>query len=232
MKVFLPTSRVVRGGAFNFNGNRVRCAYRDGYSQDARHYWLGFRVVRIAVHQFSIRKEREMSKVEFEWCAVPAGEFIYGSKEDDDVAYFDEKPQSRVYLDEFEISKHAVTNEQWSSFCKDTNRKTPPHFVNGEPPKGRENHPVVNVSWQDANDFCAWAGVRLPSEKEWEKAARGTDGRIYPWGDEFDEGKCNSWKTGIQSTVPVNAFQNGASPYGCLNMSGNVWEWTSSVYDD
>jgi formylglycine-generating enzyme required for sulfatase activity len=170
--------------------------------------------------------------VEMEFVRIPAGEFIMGSdKQKDPQASDDETPQHKIRLDEYWIGKTPVTNAQYAVFAKATNQK----FAL---PKGKENHPVVNVSWNDAAVFCQWLSklsgqqVRLPSEAEWEKAARGTNGRIYPWGDEWDAKKCNSRDSGIRNTTPVGKFSPaGDSPYGCVDMAGNVWEWVADWYD-
>ena len=105
-------------------------------------------------------------------------------------------------------------------------------------PRGKEIHPVVYVSWHDALKYCQWLteatgkNITLPSEAEWEKAARGAnDALIFPWGNEFDAKRCNVNESGFGGTTPVGIFPNGASPYGCLDMAGNVWEWTRSLYD-
>jgi formylglycine-generating enzyme required for sulfatase activity len=102
--------------------------------------------------------------------------------------------------------------------------------------KGRLDHPVVNVSWHDVVAYTQWLAEqtgqpwRLPSEAEWEKAARGTDGRLYPWGDAFDANRCNTSEGNKGTTTPVDSFPDGASPYGALDMAGNVWEWTSTIF--
>jgi formylglycine-generating enzyme required for sulfatase activity len=167
---------------------------------------------------------------------VPAGEFLMGSDPGTDGhAYDNERPQGTLHLPGFYIVRVPVTNAQYAPFVQATFR-TPGHWEAGKPPQGKEDHPVVNVSWHDAVAYCDWlAGVtgklyRLPSEAEWEKGARGTDGRIYPWGDEWDAGRCNTEEAGVGDTTPVGAYPRGGSPYGLLDMAGNVWEWTRSLY--
>ena len=128
-----------------------------------------------------------------------------------------------------------MTNLQYRKFNNDTHRRSPSHFRNRTFPPGKADHPVTFVSWEDANAYCQWAGKRLPTDEEWEKAARGSDGRMFPWGDEFDIKRANTplrWKKLNQfgDTTPVGAFPAGASPYGLMDMSGNVWEWTASWY--
>ena len=103
--------------------------------------------------------------------------------------------------------------------------KKPSHWSNSAIPAGKENHPVVNVSWDNAQKFCQWAGVRMPTEQEWEKAAGGVDGRAYPWGNEApDTQRCNFNKQ-VGDTTPVGQYPKGVGPYGCLDMAGNVCEW-------
>ncbi len=160
---------------------------------------------------------------------VPAGEFLMGSNDCADAI-----PQHRVYLDGYWIYKTPVTVAQYRQYCQATRR------VLQKMPKAPrwgwiDDHPMVHISWHDAQAYCTWAGVRLPSETEWEKAARGTDGRKYPWGNVWDTNRlcCSKMKPGdAGSTSPVGNYPSGASPYGCLDMAGNVWEWCEDQVDD
>ena len=189
--------------------------------------------------QTSVAPSRKMavapstSPIAFDWVKIPAGEFIMGSDTSlDKDAYDDELPQHCLYLTDYWIAKIPVTNTQYQQFVNATVHKFPEHWTDGQIPKGKENHPVVNVDWQDAVAFCQWANVRLPTEAEWEKAARGSDSRIYPWGNEpLDKMHCNfGWNE--KDTTMVGNYPKGASFYGCLDMAGNVWEWTSTKYFD
>lgn len=166
-----------------------------------------------------------------EMILIPAGKFTMGT----DSRLPDEGPEHTVTLPAYYIDKYEVTNLQYKKFNDETNHKSPSHFRNRTFPEGKADHPVTFVSWEDANEYCQWAGKRLPTDEEWEKAARGSDGRNFPWGNEFDVNKANTpvrWeflkKDG--DTTPVGAFSAGVSPYGLYDMSGNVWEWTSSWY--
>ena len=166
-----------------------------------------------------------------EMLRVPAGKFIMGT----DARLSDEGPQHTVQLPSYWIDKYEVTNLQYQQFIEATGKRAPDHFANRTFPSGKADHPVTFVSWHDANSYCAWAGKRLPTDQEWEKAARGTDGRMFPWGSQFDINQVNTpvrWERLKQAgdTTPVGAFPGGASPYGALDMSGNVWEWTASWY--
>ena len=164
-----------------------------------------------------------------EWVEVPAGEFWMG----------DGTEAHQVYLDTFHISRVPITNGQYRLFVEATDHQPLGHWEEGRPPKGKESHPVVNVSWHQALAYCKWLSrvtgkrVMLPSEAEWEKAARGDkDRRKYPWGDTFDAVRCNSRDLGLGDTTPMGVFPDGASPYGALDMAGNVWEWCSSLDQD
>jgi formylglycine-generating enzyme required for sulfatase activity len=188
---------------------------------------------------------------------VPAGEFIMGSEELGD----DERPARRVHLDDFWIDRYEVTNERFARFVAATGYQTEaegrgwgwvwkdsgwervegadwrhPHGADSGI-EGKADSPVVLVSWNDAHAYCRWAGKRLPSEAQWEKAARGpaTDsgrGRRYTWGDEFDSGRANTGESQRGDTTPVGSFSpRGDSPYGASDMTGNVWEWVADWYD-
>jgi formylglycine-generating enzyme required for sulfatase activity len=158
---------------------------------------------------------------------VPAGEFVMG----------DEKPAHKVHLDAFYIGKYPVTNAEYARFVDCTGHYPPQHWPDGQTPAGKEDHPVVYVSWHDARAYARWAGMRLPTEAEWEKAASWDEARgekrAYPWGDQFDETRCNVRESDIGDTTPVGRYSPASdSPYGCADMAGNVWEWTSSLYRD
>jgi len=154
-----------------------------------------------------------------EMVRVLAGKFLYGEN------------KKQVELPEFWIDKAPVTNAEYTRFVAETEHELPSHWEGNTPPKGIADHPVTHVSWDDATAYARWAGERLPSEEEWEKAARGTDGREYPWG-KWAEDRCNWQGAGIGGTTPVGQYSlRGDSPYGCVDMAGNVWEWTASEHE-
>lgn len=169
-----------------------------------------------------------LAKVEVPMIAIPAGEFTMGS--DRGI----ERPPHTVFVEAFEIDQFEVTNEQFEKFVAATGYVTDAEKAGDTSwrayAKDKPNHPVVKVSWNDAKAFCEWAGKRLPTEAEWEKAARGTDGRIYPWGNEWDVNKVNAKESGYRGTTIVGSFPAGASPYGVMDMAGNVAEWTSDWF--
>ncbi len=130
------------------------------------------------------------------------------------------------------MAKTPVTNAHYAKFVRDTGHGHPEHWKNGKYANDLDAHPVVYVSWHDAMGYAEWAGLQLPTEQQWEKAARGQDGREYPWGNEWKP-YCNTYEAGIGTTTPVGYYSPfGDSPYGCVDMSGNVWEWTNSWYDE
>jgi formylglycine-generating enzyme required for sulfatase activity len=169
---------------------------------------------------------------------VPAGEFLLGSDrwpEEGDEAFL-------VKLDyDFYIAVTDVTNAQYQRFVEATGHRPPDtHDSEGEPepvwkgktfPADQADHPVTGVSWEDAMAYCEWAGLRLPSEPEWEKAARGTDGRTWPWGNDFDAAKCRSGVGSREGTGPVYEHPEGRSPYGLFAIAGNVAQWCVDWYD-
>jgi formylglycine-generating enzyme required for sulfatase activity len=163
---------------------------------------------------------------------VPAGAYTVGRDDESDL----EKPQHTVTLPAYFIDRTEVTNEEYKKFVDATNRKPPANWQGKTYPAGRANYPVTGVTWQDAADYAAWAGKRLPTEAEWEAAARGPQGLRYPWGNEWLPGQANiGVKAGEQAKdkqyppqiMEVGGFPQGASPAGALDMIGNVWEWTA-----
>jgi len=178
---------------------------------------------------------------------VPAGTFLMGSEEGRE----DEAPMRKVNLEAFYIDRYEVTNAQYVEFlndlgshvgrceghdCIEIKDEDPDSHITYNYETGRyeveagyEDHPVIKVSWYGAKAFCEHYGKRLPTEAEWEKAARGADGRVYPWGDEADASRANV-DDRIGDTTPVGSYPAGASPFGALDMAGNVWEWVGDWY--
>ncbi len=159
-----------------------------------------------------------------EMAVVPAGDFLMGS--DDPELDADERPAARVHVETFWIDRVEVTNARYG-FCVEAGACSLPAgpAVNDAT---KAHHPATIVSWVQAAAYCQWVGKRLPTEAEWEKAARGGDGRRYPWGPSFEPDRLNAGYTA--GTTAVGRYAGGASPYGVLDMAGNVWEWTSSLY--
>jgi formylglycine-generating enzyme required for sulfatase activity len=191
--------------------------------------------------------------LEPQWCDVPAGPLLLGSSDTDREASDWEKPQRTVDLPGFQIGRYPVTNAQWRMFVeaggyrawrwwsyvgwqtKEAKSWIQPD-VWDDPRFNGANQPVVGISWYEATAFCRWLTaqlgyeIRLPCEAEWEKAARGSDGRIYPWGNDWDTEKANTNEAGIGITTPVGCFPDGASPYDVLDICGNVFEWTATPW--
>ena len=157
---------------------------------------------------------------------IPKGSFVMGSNK----RLPDEGPKHSVYLPDFYMDKYEVSNSAYLQFVRADQRQPPIYWRRGMPPAKKIDHPVVFVTWFDAIDYCHWKEKRLPSAMEWEKAARGLDERTYPWGDTFDKTKANTPYSKRKDTMAVGSFPSGRSPFGVYDMSGNVWEWTSSWY--
>jgi len=196
-----------------------------------------------------IAAERAKLPAHDEMVRIPAGTFLMGSdKKVDRNAYSAEFPQRKVYLDAYDIDKYEVTTVQFLKFVLATNRNPliDWQYDGGNFQETMASHPVMHVSWFDAEAYCQWAGKRLPTSAEWEKAARCEDGRIYPWGNEpAGLSRANFGRTGLSGPVrdrperlllyppiiSVDKYENAVSPYGVFQMAGNVAEWTADWYD-
>jgi len=186
------------------------------------------------IHLDLLKPEIKRLHFEPETALIPDGAFLMGSLESETTPEC-EAPQHKVELPAYRIGVYPVTNEQYAEFIKQAKHPAPKKvgWFGRNPPKDKLDHPVIGVSWYDALAYCRWLSektgraYRLPTEAEWEKAARGSDGRVYPWGDEWDAGRCNCLSS---DTTPVTAYPSGQSPYECYDMVGNVWEWTSTLW--
>lgn len=252
-------NRVIRGGSSDDGIEDLRTSTRHKCNPEKYFSNLGFRVSlskvvsEEGVDQTEEKKEaipKEDKKPRFEFLGVneegfeeyriekdgsvliriPADEFLMGADEGDRNSAADnsEKPKHKVFLDTYCIGKYPVTVSQYREFCEDTGRSMPE-----EPDWGWiDDHPIVNVSWYDAVSYCEWMTGRLPTEAEWEKAARGVDGRSYPWGKELPEKKYANFGKLSRGTSSVGLYPYGKSPFGAMDMSGNVWEWVEDWYDE
>ena len=219
-----PGPRAVRGGAFTHGPGEARCSYRHGMLPGTIDHYVGFRLATAP----------GVSVEGLEVLDVPAGRVSIGNdaRPSSGPALADEVPRHECDVDAVELTATPVTNEQYAAFVAATGHRAPIHWEGGIVPAGLERHPVTHVDWEDASAFSAWAGGRLPTEAEWEKGARGDDGRLYPWGDDPPDARRANAGGGLKhgGTAPVGAAPAGASPYGLLDMAGNVWEWVSSAY--
>ncbi len=195
--------------------------------------------------------EVEASRLVFEpqMVNIPAGKFLMGSTKEQaaqaikdglDKKYVEwEQPQHTVELSKYSIGKYPVTNREYQAFVRDAKYKPPQGWEGDQFPAEKGGHPVIYVSWDDATAYCKWLNektskpYRLPTEAEWENAARGEDGRVYPWGNDFDPKKANTSESKIGGTTEVGQFSpQGDSPYGCVDMAGNVWEWCNDWFNE
>lgn len=178
-----------------------------------------------------------MTNPELDLVRIPKADFIMGSdRSRDSQAHDDETPAHTLRVTDYFIMRNPVTNALYLQFTQETGHRTPLFWLKGYP-ADKADHPVVGISFYDALAFCAWAGqatglpVRLPTEPEWEKSARGSEGRLYPWGDEWKKGVCNIDEEKLNGTCPISKFSpQGDSPFGIANMGGNVQEWCSSLF--
>ncbi len=226
-------ARVVRGGSYNHDLRQIRCAARDGMAAGVRDVYIGFRVASVS------GKQTLSAPLSFDWVTIPAGAFWLGSDPSPPPSAVlpSELPQHTVEVSEFHIAQTPVTNAAYADFVQATSHPAPAHWGSAQPPARLADHPVTHVDWYDAQAFCRWASVRLPTEAEWEKAARGnvdndSEVRIYPWGNAPpDRTRLNYGRDGKRiTTTPVDRYPRGASPDGVLDLAGNVWEWVSSAY--
>jgi len=174
---------------------------------------------------------------------VPAGEFIMGTNRTDPEnthlkigtvkhLYKDQRPERKVHLDAFYIDQYEVTNLEYKKFIDATQfPELPGHWEDGTYPEGQKDLPVTNVTWREALTYALWAGKRLPTEAQWEKAARGTEGRLFPWGDEYQKGWANVGVDGAKALTPGGSFPKDLSSFHVFDMAGNVMEWTRSWYE-
>jgi formylglycine-generating enzyme required for sulfatase activity len=179
------------------------------------------------------KKDAAIQSDEAPMAVIPAGEFWMGV--DGMIGLEDERPRHKVRLDAYQMDVYEVTVARYARFLAATNREAPSYW---ETVKFAEHgdRPVIGVSWDDADTFCQWAGKRLPTEAEWEKAARGTDERHYPWGNQKPTPNLANYALGArfsysQVLMPVGKYDKARSPYGLFDMAGNVWEWTQDWYD-
>ncbi|MCD6596567.1 MAG: formylglycine-generating enzyme family protein, partial [Bacteroidales bacterium] len=180
-------------------------------------------------------KTKEYKKAPVGMMEIPEGDFLFQvSNPDQFIPYPDFSKGEMVHIAKFYMDEYPVTNKDFYTFLEMSKYKPLhsknflKHWENGTYPTGQDNYPVVNISLEDAKAYAAWAGKRLPSEKEWQYAAQGTDKRMWPWGNTFHGTRCNN---GFNQLTPVDAFPKGASPFNIIDLVGNVWQFTNDVYD-
>ena len=178
-----------------------------------------------------------------EMILIPAGDFLMGTNKVDNKnthrkigtvkpLYLDQQPKSKIFLDNYYIDKYEVTNREYKRFLDETQfYETPGNWENGKYVEETADMPVTHVTWYEAFTYAVWAGKRLPTEAQWEKAARGTDGKNYPWGDTYDKSFANMGVDGARKLASTRSYIKDVSPFGVFGMAGNAMEWTLNWYD-
>lgn len=187
--------------------------------------------------------QKKINEKETDMVLIPAGEFTFGISDDEIRRLYGNQSAISTYRDEmhelgkatislpdFYIDRFPVTNGRYRLFMQENSVRRPPYIDTSI--WGGADQPVVGITWAEAESFAKWAGKRLPTEKEWEKAARGADGRLFPWGNDLKKIYSNCWESGLECTSNVGSFPESESPYGVQDMAGNIWEMTSDKYDD
>lgn len=205
---------------------KVRAAGEDLFRTDAHEKRLSHTVTYTIEEAHGLLPANQWIELE-KMVLIPEGEFVMGT--DSLKTDAQNRPEHRPFLPAYYIDKYPVTNAQYARFVAETNHRPPLHWENGKIPPGLELHPVTMVTWFDARDYSAWAKKRMPTEAEWEKAARGVDGRRWPWGNQMEPTKLNTYYH-VGSTTEVTAYPEGASPFGIFDMSGNVIEWVANDF--
>jgi formylglycine-generating enzyme required for sulfatase activity len=233
------TDKTIKGGSFISCRDFTRCAYRIYNTPGYRYDEVGFRCTKTknikGENQMKVKLTKKqlqnLTEVNDSMVTIPAGNY--------------KSANGDKFIDEFSIDKYQVTNKRFTEFLNSVNldNETLNKYINLEKAhiyqkngkfyaeKGWKNHPVVYVSWYGADAYARHHNKRLPTEAEWEKAAGGVEGLKWPWGNEFQEDRVNTYESGIGKTVSVKKFPKGDSPFGARQMAGNTWEWTGSDYD-
>jgi formylglycine-generating enzyme required for sulfatase activity len=214
-------NRVARGGSFYYTQYQIRCTSHAGFQPTTADQHYGLRIVLSSPGGIWVNPRDEA-----EYVYVPGGEFTMGASGSEAVAA-QERPEHEVTTDGFWMQRTEVTNAQYAR-CVAAGACTAPANGQWDDPALAE-HPVAYVSWEQATAYATWAGGRLPTEAEWEKACRSDDGRLFPWGNESPTDQTANFDNNVGETMPVGSYPDGASPYGILDLSGNVWEWTSTL---
>lgn len=216
-----PGKRIARGGSFYYTQYQIRCAARTGFDPQTQSQPIGLRVALDGPVTRWLHPADEAFYV-----YIPGGEFAMGSTPASAVSP-QEEPRHPVTVGDFWLQETETTNEQYGR-CIAAGACTVPANTLWDDP-AYADHPVINITWQQANEYATWAGGRLPTEAEWEKACRGPEGRTYPWGEEPPTEELSNYNNAVGDTTPVGSYPTGASAAGALDLSGNVWEWVSSL---